>query len=70
MAMGARDGGADDFCVLTGIIRGAGANRELDFPPYTLILHPQNHISPSTRATYCPVPILTLINGFFGVVLL
>ena len=28
MAMGARDGGADDFCVLTGIIRGAGANRK------------------------------------------
>ena len=28
MAMGARDGGADDFCVLTGIIQGAGANRE------------------------------------------
>ena len=26
--MGARDGGADDFCVLTGIIQGVGANRE------------------------------------------
>ena len=73
MAMGACNGGADDFCVLAGIIQGVGANHEnlyLDSPPYTPILHPQNHISPLRRVKYCRVPILTLVNAFFGVALL
>ena len=49
--------------------------RRLDSPPYmyaaagagTPILHPQNNSSPPARVTYCPMHILTIMKGFFGV---